>query len=72
MGAFNVGTGKVVHDRIHPTRTEVDMALFVEDLLDKLPSEDEITLLADQLNTHKSEGVVRVIAQKMGYSGDLG
>jgi transposase len=72
MGAFNVGTGKVVHDRIHPTRTEADTAIFVDGLLAKLPPQDDIVLLADHLNTHLSESVVRVIAQKIGYSADLG
>ena len=72
MGAFNVGTGKLVHERIHPTRTEVDTAIFVEDLLAKLPQQEEIVLLADQLNTHLSEGVVRVVAQNIGCSADLG
>lgn len=32
----------------------------------------EITMLRDQLNTHKSEGLVRYIAEQIGYEGDLG
>lgn len=72
IGALNVGTGKIVHDRIHPTRTEADMAIFMDDMLNKLPKQDEIVILADHLNTHLSEAVVRVIAQKIGFKEDLG
>ena len=72
IGALNVGTGKIVHQRIHPTRTEADMAIFMEDMLEKLPKQEDIVILADHLNTHLSEAVVRIVAQKIGYEQDLG
>ena len=51
IGALNVGTGKILHERIHPTRTEVDMGIFLTDMLNKLPKKDDIVILADHLNT---------------------
>ena len=72
IGALNVGTGKILHERIHPTRTEVDMGIFLTDMLNKLPQKDDIVILADHLNTHLSETVVRIVAEKMGYKDDLG
>ena len=72
IGALNVGTGKIIHERIHPTRTEVDMGIFLTDMLNKLPQKDDIVILADHLNTHLSETVVRIVAEKIGYKDDLG
>ncbi len=72
MGALNVSNGKLEHYRIHPTRKEEDYVQFIEQLCSPIPKTDRIIILADQLNTHKSETLVRFVAKKIEFHGDLG
>jgi transposase len=68
---FEVGTGKVLHAHIGPTRTEQDFAAVIGSTVDTDP-EAEWIFVADQLNTHKSEALVRLVADRIGFSGELG
>lgn len=72
IGAINVQTGKMDYFTIQATRKEKDMVAFIDQICSDIPAEDKITMLMDQLNTHKSEGLVRYIAEQIGYEGDLG
>ncbi len=72
MGALDVKTGKLKHHRIHPTRKEEDYVIFIDQLCTPIPATDKITMLADQLNIHKSATLVEWIAKTIGYKGDLG
>jgi transposase len=72
MAAVDVGEGTIVNHKLHPTRTEEDFAGFIQNCVATFPSEDEVVILADQLNTHKSESLVRWIAQQIGFQADLG
>lgn len=72
MGAVDVNTGKMACYRIHPTRTEADFVAFIRQLCMGVPKEDQITIMADQLNIHKSESLVRYVAEQIGYTKDLG
>lgn len=72
MAAIDVGKGNIVNQRLHPTRTEEDFASFVQATVGLFPVEDEVVLLADQLNTHLSESLVRWIAGQIGFMEDLG
>lgn len=72
IGAFDIAQGKLVHEKIQPTRTEEDFHDFTKQIIQKYPKEDEIVFLADQLNTHLSESLVRLVAATINFDGDLG
>jgi hypothetical protein len=68
---FEVATGQVVSPSIGPTRTEVDFAAHVQRAIATDP-EAEWVFLVDQLNTHQSESLVRLVAQQCQIEDDLG
>lgn len=69
--SFEVATGRIVVASVQATRTETDFAAVVEKTIDTDP-EAEWTFICDQLNTHKSEALVRLAAERIGLNGDLG
>ncbi len=74
MAAVNVADGKMLHHQLNPTRTENDFCGFIQQTCQPLLADPqaEVILLADQLNTHLSESLVRWIAQQIGFNGELG
>jgi DDE superfamily endonuclease len=72
MAALDIGTGKICAFLLNPTRTEADFAGFIAQTIEKYPMQDELILMTDSLNTHVSETLVRLIAQKIGDEQDLG
>jgi len=68
---FHVATGTVVSPSLGPTRTEADFAAHIARTVAADP-EAGYLFLVDQLNTHKSEQLVRLVAQFEDYPGDLG
>lgn len=68
---FDVATGKVIVPTIGLTRTEEDFCSHIARTLDTDPEGKWIFVL-DQLNTHKSEALVRLVAQRCGIEQDLG
>lgn len=72
MAATDLAKGNIMHYRLHPTRTESDFLLFVKGIAARLPQDEEIVLLADQLNTHLSASLVEWIAQQIDFQDDLG
>ena len=69
IAAFDVAKGNIASQRIHPTRTEADFTEFIENTVPIFPDEDEIVFLADQLNTHMSESLVKYIAEIENFEG---
>ena len=66
-----VATGKIVAPGIGPTRTETDFVRHIEKLIASEP-DAEWVFVADQLNTHQSESLVRLIAKHCSIDKDLG
>jgi putative transposase len=60
IAAINVATGKVEGD-CGDTRTEEDFVRFVKRRIENNPGRTTYHFIADQLNTHKSESLVRFI-----------
>jgi transposase len=71
IAAFDVATGRVI-GAIGPRRAEADYVRFLEALLTSAPEDTRWEVVADNLNTHRSEGVVRLVAKLCGIDADLG
>jgi transposase len=61
--SFNVSTGKIDEFKIGKTRNEQDFAEHIRSSIQKSPT-SRIIFVADQLNTHKSETLVRLIVKE--------
>ncbi len=70
IASFNVATGKVF-GTVTNTRTEADYVAHLEQLWNSDP-DGEWVMIVDQLNTHKSESLVKVVAQRCGIETELG
>lgn len=77
---FLVATGQIIAPSIGPTRTEVDFANHIEQTVATNPEADWI-FVVDQLNTHKSESLVKLVIrlcdldiddQQLGVKGKSG
>jgi transposase len=68
---FEVATGEVIAPSIGPTRTEEDFATHIAKTVATDP-EAEWVFLTDQLNTHKSEALVRLVATRCRIETPLG
>ena len=69
--SFDVSTGQIITYRISETRTEFD---FIDHITKTVNTDPHATwvFVLDQLNTHASESLVRFVAERIGYTGDLG
>lgn len=69
--SFNVVTGMIMHYTIDATRDEID---FYEHIRNTVETSVDSTwiFVSDQLNTHKSESLVRYVAEQCGIKEDLG
>jgi len=69
---FDVAQGTVLAPSLGPTRTEED---FVAHITRTVASDPEVTrwhFVADNLNIHQSESLVRLVAKHEGIQEDLG
>jgi len=64
-------TGKAIMPTIGPTRTEEDFVTHIAQTVDTDPDATWV-FVVDQLNTHKSEGLVRFVAQRCEIDDNLG
>lgn len=71
IAAINIATGTVC-GWVGDTRTEEDFARFIEWIIQHHPGYRTYHFVMDQLNTHKSETLVRTTARLCGLTIDLG
>jgi transposase len=71
VAALRVACGAVLA-QVGATRTEADFAAFLGWLFGQNPDARGWHLVMDNLNTHYSEAVVRLVAEKIAFTGDLG
>jgi putative transposase len=68
---LEVATGQVVTPSLGPTRTEADFAAHIIQTLQTDPQAAWL-FITDQLNTHQSEALVRLVAAQCGMQEELG
>ena len=68
---FDVVTGQIIHPTCGDSRTEQDFAQNIRKVLESDPDAKKWNLIMDCLNTHQSESLVRIVAEKEGLV-DLG
>ena len=68
---WHVGQGKVIKPSISTTRTEEDFVQHIRETIETNPDAGWIFVL-DQLNIHRSESLVRLVAQLCEIKVDLG
>lgn len=69
---FNIATGKIVEPTCSNTRTESDFVLHIRRIIETEPDVKKWNLIMDCLNTHQSESLVLLVAEKEGLDIDLG
>lgn len=69
---FDVATGQVETPSCGPTRTEVDFADHIRRTVEADPMTKKWHFVVDNLNTHRSEALVRYVAEESDVSCDLG
>jgi transposase len=68
---FDVATGQIVTPSLGPRRTEADFVAHIAQTIDTDPAAVWL-FITDQLNTHQSESLVRLVAERCTITDDLG
>ncbi|MBC6455633.1 MAG: transposase, partial [Hormoscilla sp. SP5CHS1] len=68
---WHVGQGQLLCPYLGPTRTEANLAAHIEQVIDTDPDACWC-FIVDQLNTHKSETLVRLVAKRENLDLALG
>lgn len=71
IAAINVATGKV-SAHCGDTRKEEDFCCFIKSLVEGNPGNKVYHIVCDQLNTHKSESLVRFVNEHCHLDAELG
>jgi hypothetical protein len=71
IAAFDVAAG-TVRGTVGDTRTEEDFVTFMKGLFASAAPSAPWRVVCDNLNTHMSEGIVRLVAEFRGIDDDLG
>ncbi|MDJ0692557.1 MAG: transposase [Xenococcaceae cyanobacterium MO_188.B32] len=71
IASLEVANRTLLKSTMGPRRTEADFATHIENVL-KINPQDSWIFIVDQLNTHKSESLVRLVAKYCHLQDDLG
>jgi len=63
IASRDINTGKIIAPMVNRTRNEEDFLKHISDLVSLAP-DDKYIFIMDQLNTHKSESLVKYVADK--------
>ena len=69
---FDVVTGRIISPSIGDTRNEHDFCEHIRMVISSDPQAKEWVFVTDQLNTHKSESLVRLVDELCELKEDLG
>ena len=69
---FNIANGKIIKPTCGDSRKESDFLLNIRHIIETDPEAQKWHLIMDCLNTHQSESLVRLVAEKEGLDIDLG
>jgi transposase len=69
---FDVASGRVFSPSSGPTRTEVDFVEHVRRTVGSDPSATQWHFVVDNLDIHRSESLVRYVAERDGINDELG
>jgi hypothetical protein len=69
---FDVATGRVETASTGPTRTEADFLAHVRRTIERDPAATQWHFVVDNLDIHRSESLVRYVAEVAGITCDLG
>jgi transposase len=69
---LDVASGRVIYPSVGPTRTEADFVAHVQRTISSDLSVSKWHFVLDNLDTHRSESLVRLVAQVSGLAIDLG
>lgn len=72
LAARTVYDGKIIVHKLGETHNSIDFLNLVQSVVDYLPQYARSVFILDQYNTHKSEEIVRYVAHKINFTGDLG
>ncbi len=72
IASFDIVTGKIVEPNCGDSRTEEDFTEHIRKVIESDPDAPKWHLIMDCLNTHQSESLVRLVAEKEGLDIDLG
>ncbi len=67
-----VADGKLIHHSLTKSHKEEVFLEHFQQSLAKIPSDQWVIVIMDQLVTHKSASLVKWVAQQIGYQGDIG
>lgn len=69
---WDVAQGRIIEPTIGPTREEEDFVAHIQRTVASDPHATRWHFVVDNLNTHQSEGLVRLVAKAGGLEQDLG